>query len=151
MPVQHQAITQSHPDLLSIAHLGIIFSEIQIEKLFIHENAFEYVFYEIAAILSRRRWVKSFSWSTYLPMWLHVYMATTRCQSGMAGGAWNSIDTTEQTPLWYVITLGTPDTHTRPIAMVADALMWNKHQAIINNHADLIMVIVCVTSIMLHS
>ena len=53
MPVRRQAITQSHPDLLSIAHLGINFSEIRIQKLFIHENAFEYIFCEIAAILSR--------------------------------------------------------------------------------------------------
>ena len=56
-----------------------------------------------------------------------------------------SLGTTEQTPLWYVITLGTPGAH-QPgyiIAMVADAMASNRRQAISNHHADLITVILC--------
>ena len=58
-PVRWQAITSTNADLLSIGPLGTNFSEIQIEikKIFIHENAFENVVCEMAAILSRGRWV----------------------------------------------------------------------------------------------
>ena len=65
------------------------------------------------------------------------------------GRAWNSLDTTEQTLLWYVITLITPDTH-RPsyaIAMVVDALVSNKPQAISNHHSGVIMVVLRVKGI----
>ena len=81
------------------------------KKYFIHENAFEYIICAIETILSMRGWFKSVPHPAYLRVWLHVYMVSTRRQSGPTGGAWNSLDTTEQTPLWYVTTLGTADTH----------------------------------------
>ena len=45
------------------------------------------------------------------------------------GRPWNSLDTTEQTPLWFVTTFDTPDTN-RPgyaIETVADALVSKRH------------------------
>ena len=89
LPVRHQAITQSYPGIFSIVHLGINFSEIRIK-------------------------FKSLPLPTYLRVWLHVYIwLTTRRQSGATGGAWNSLDTTEQTPLWYIITLGSAVTEAK--------------------------------------
>ena len=46
---------------MSVGPLGTNFSEIWIEmkKLFIHENAFENIFWEMAAILSKGRWVNA--------------------------------------------------------------------------------------------
>ena len=51
-PIQRQAIIWTNAGLLSIGHLGTIFSEI-----LIHEHASENVVCEMAAILSRGRWV----------------------------------------------------------------------------------------------
>ena len=65
---------------------------------------------------------------------------------------WNRLDTTEHISRWYVITLGTPDTHgpSYAIVMAADALVWNRHHAISNHHDQLIMVILHVSGIMSH-
>ena len=134
LPVWHQAITQSYPGLLSIVNLGKNFVEIRTKKLFIsfmkmHMNIL-YFLWNIDHFVGGGG-VKPVPLPTYLRVWLH-------------GGAWNSLDTTEQTPLWNVITLGTADTHQAwPIAMVAHILASIRHQAISNHHADLIMLIVC--------
>ena len=58
-PIRHQAITWTNATLMSIGPLGTNFNEIlnQNTKLFIHENALENVFCEMAAILSRGEWV----------------------------------------------------------------------------------------------
>ena len=58
-PIWRQAIIQTNANLLTIGPLGTIFSEIlvKIQKIFIHENAFENIVCEMVAILSRRRWV----------------------------------------------------------------------------------------------
>ena len=56
--IQLQTITWTNAALLSNGPLGTNFSEIWIKtKLFIHENALEYIVCEIAAILLRGRWV----------------------------------------------------------------------------------------------
>ena len=63
---------------LLIEPLGTNFSEIQIKtKFFIHENAFENVVFEMAAILSRGRWVK-------------VYLQMT-VQSALICERWDSV------------------------------------------------------------
>ena len=72
----------------------------------IHENAFKFVFNEIAAILLGE--LSLFHGSdSFACDWL-----TQDCVvCHMRRGAWNSLNTTEQTPLWYDIMLGTPNTH----------------------------------------
>ena len=94
------SINQSHPDLLSNAPLGKNLNEIRNSNktLFIHENTFEYYFCEVAVHEGGGGGgVKSVQRPTYLRVWVLVSMAST------TGGAWNSLDTTEQTRLWYVI------------------------------------------------
>ena len=58
-PKRRQAITWTNADLLSIGPKGTNFSEIwiEIQKIVIHENAFENIVCKMVAILSKERWV----------------------------------------------------------------------------------------------
>ena len=58
-PVRCQAIIWTNAGLLSIGPLGTILSEIliKIQQIFTHKNAYENIVCEMAAILSRGRWV----------------------------------------------------------------------------------------------
>ena len=59
-PIRRQAILWTDAALLSIEPSGTNFTEIRIEikkKTFFHENAFENVVCETAAILSNGKWV----------------------------------------------------------------------------------------------
>ena len=59
-PVRRQAITWTSDGLLSIEPLGTNFSEIwmEIQKIYIHENAFKNVVCKMAAIVFRVQWAK---------------------------------------------------------------------------------------------
>ena len=56
--IRHKAIIEANAGLFSLGPVGTNFSEI---KLFIHENADEIIVCEMAAILSRRRWVNGYT------------------------------------------------------------------------------------------
>ena len=56
--IRRQAIIEANAGLFSLGPVGTNFSEI---KLFIHENADEIIVCEMAAILSRRRWVNGYT------------------------------------------------------------------------------------------
>ena len=59
-PIWNQAIIWTNAELLSIGPLGTNFDDILIKTLFfIQENASENIVCEIAAILTRGRWVGS--------------------------------------------------------------------------------------------
>ena len=76
-PIRCQAIIQTHTGVLSIGHLGTNFNKnlINIQKLFIHENASENIC-EMASFLSRGRWVNS--------LWPSDAMWRYRCGSTLA-------------------------------------------------------------------
>ena len=72
LPVLHLAITWTNGDILPIEPLGTKLSEILIEKLFIHENAFKYVVCEMVPILSRGRWVNLNMIALYMAWWERI-------------------------------------------------------------------------------
>ena len=117
------------------------------QKRFIYENAFEYVFCEIEAILSRVRWVKSVPQSTNLCTWLHVYMASTRL--------WHDRRSVEQSRhhcgVWLRCELLKHNDWAMPLQWLQ--IPWHRIGARSSATTMLIriMVILCVTSIMLHS
>ena len=72
-------------------------------------NAFEYIFCEIAAILSRGDEFNLFHGPHTFACDCMYILLTQNINLARQGGAWNSLDTTEKTPLCG--RLGTPDTH----------------------------------------
>ena len=60
LPVLYQAITWNNTDLsIGTSRNKLQWILNQNTKLFIQENAYEYVIYEMLAILSKGRWVNS--------------------------------------------------------------------------------------------
>ena len=81
VPGRRQAIIWTNVHLLSIGPLGTNFAKLnQNTKLFVQENAFESIVCEMAAILSRERWVNV--WYVYA---LQVFVWHTQTKPGHSG------------------------------------------------------------------
>ena len=113
------------------------------KKRFFHENTFEYVFCETAAILSRGGGGDALS-LFYGPHTFAcdcMYMANTRLWCDGRGVEQSRYHWVDSTVVCHYVAPPPPDTHRTDYGISMDSLALNMRQAINNRHADLIMVI----------